>query len=202
MREYSRALLSKNLKFDHFTCEFYAPAGGSIGGLCAQQRLWDAIACSGDAFSQSAPFGFSWGPVDKVPPPSLATRHQNITLLIYRGDRLPSDDLRDTEEIVLQICKEEGLQQIIWISKLLSTSEENDKLDSIFAEGTRRYGKAEAGERGTVHWNGGQMMVTAVSNDQGLHRIFMASNGPRVDACSKEHGHSVSDHWMQSLQKD
>jgi hypothetical protein len=27
----------------------------------------------------------------------------------------------------------------------------------------------------------------------------MASNGPRLDACSKEHGHAVSDHWMQYL---
>jgi hypothetical protein len=155
--------------------------------------------CSAVAFDQSAPFGFSWGPIDKVPTPSLATRHANITLLIYRSDRLPSDELRDTEEIVLQICKEEGLQQIVWISKFLSDSDERNKLDSIFAEGNRRYGKAEAGERGTLRWNGGQTTVAAVSNDQGLHRIFMASNGPKIDACSQEHGHPVSDHWMQFL---
>jgi hypothetical protein len=157
------------------------------------------VNCSALALDQSAPFGFSWGPVDKVSTPSLATRHANITLLIYRRDRLPSDELRDTEEIVLQVCEKEGLQQIIWISKLLSASEEHDKLDSIFAESTRRYGKAEVGERGTVRWNGGQTTVAAVSNDQGLHRIFMASSGPRLDICSEEHGHPVSDHWMQFL---
>ena len=157
--------------------------------------------CSALALDQSAPFGFSWGPIDKIPTPSLATRHDNITLLIYRRDRLPSDRFRYAEEIVLQVCQKEGLQQIIWITKFLSDSEERTVLDSIFAEGDRRYGKAEAGERGTLRWNGGQTTVATVSNDQGLHRIFMASNGPRIDTCSEEHGHPVSDHWMQFLPK-
>jgi hypothetical protein len=154
---------------------------------------------SAAAFDQSAPFGFSWGPIDKVPTPSLATRHANITLLIYRRDRLPSDEIPDTEEIVLQVCKKEGLQQIIWISNFLSDSEEHAKLGSILEEATRRYGKAEVSEGGIIHWNRGQTMLAAVSNDQGLHRIFMASSGPRLDTCSEEHGHPVSDHWMQLL---
>jgi hypothetical protein len=153
---------------------------------------------SARAFDQSAPFGLSWGPVDKVPAPSLATRHDNITLLIYRGDRLPSGELRDTEEIVLQVCKEEGLQQVIWISRLLSTSEERDRLASVLAEGTRRFGAFEITERGMIQWNGGQIMVAAGSNNQG-HRIFMASSGPSIETCSKEHGHRISDHWMQFL---
>ena len=106
------------------------------------------LSFSANAFGQSAPFGFSWGPVDKVPTPSLATREDNITLLMYRRDRLPSDELRDTEEIVLEVCKKKGLQQIVWISQFLSASEEHDKLESILAEGTRRYGKAEIAERG------------------------------------------------------
>jgi hypothetical protein len=139
--------------------------------------------------------------VDRIPPPSLVTTHGNITLIIYRRDRLPPDELPRTEEIVLQICKNEGLQQIIWISKFLPDSEENTMLGNIFEEGDRRYGKAEVGERGTLRWNGGQTTVAAVSNDQGLHRIFMASNGPRLNTCSEEHGHPASDHWMQFLPK-
>jgi hypothetical protein len=43
-------------------------------------------------------------------------------------------------------------------------------------------------------------MLAAVSNDRGLHRIFMASNGPSLDTCSEDHGHPISDHWMQFLQ--
>ena len=44
---------------------------------------------SAGALDQSAPFGFSWGPVDKVPRPSLATRDENITRLTYFRDRFP-----------------------------------------------------------------------------------------------------------------
>jgi hypothetical protein len=164
--------------------------------------IWVSLSSfSAIAFDEPAPFGFAWGPIDKVPTPSLATRHENITLLIYNRDRLPSDELPGTEEIVLQICKNEGLQQIIWISKLLSTSEEHTMLQAILAEATSRYGKAEEGERGLVQWNGGQTMLAAVSNDQGLHRIFMARNGPRFETCSEEHGHPISDHWMQFVPK-
>ena len=159
------------------------------------------LSFSASAFDGAAPFGFSWGPLDKVPTPSVATRHANITLLIYRRDRLPSDELRDTEEIVLQVCEKEGLQQIIWISRFLSTAEEHNKLASIFAEGDRRYGKAEEGKNGIVQWNRGQTVLAAVSNNEGLHRIFMASNGPRLDTCSEEHGHPVSDHWTHFLPK-
>jgi hypothetical protein len=56
------------------------------------------LSFSATAFNESAPFGFSWGPVDKIPTPSLATMHDNITLLIYRPDRLPSDEFPRTEE--------------------------------------------------------------------------------------------------------
>jgi hypothetical protein len=152
---------------------------------------------SARALDLSAPFGLSWG-LDKLPSPSSATKHANIMVLVYRGDRLPSGELRDTEEIVLQVCEKEGLQQVIWISRLLSTSEERDRLESILAEGTRRNGAFEITEQGRVQWNGGQTVVAAGSNNQG-HRIFMASSGPRIDSCSKQHGHQISDHWMQFL---
>jgi hypothetical protein len=74
-------------------------------------------------------------------------------------------------------------------------------LENIFKEGDRRYGKAEAGERETLRWNGGQTTVAAVSNDEGLHRVFIASNGPTIETCSTDHGHPISDHWMQLLGK-
>jgi hypothetical protein len=159
------------------------------------------LSFSASAFDEPAPFGFSWGPLDKIPTPSLATRHANITLLVYRRDRLPSEELPGAEEIVLQVCKNEGLQQIIWISKLLSASEEHTILEAILADATSRYGKAEEDEQGVIHWNAGQTMLAAVSNDQGLHRIFMASNGPRLHTCSEDHGHPISEHWMQFLPK-
>src|SRR6516225_2023319 len=57
---------------------------------------------SAGALDQSAPFGLSWGPVNKVPRPSLATRDENITRLTYFRDRLPPN-FRETEEIVLEV---------------------------------------------------------------------------------------------------
>jgi hypothetical protein len=111
------------------------------------------LSATASALDQSAPFGFSWGSADKVPTPSLASREENVTLLMYRRDRLPGDELRDTEEIVLEICKKEGLQQIVWISGLLSAFEQRDKLDAIVAEGNRRYGQTTSNSYGE-YWAG------------------------------------------------
>jgi hypothetical protein len=155
---------------------------------------------SAGAFGQSAPFGLSWGPVDNVPRPSFATREDNVTLLMYRGDQIPKD-ARDAEEIVLEVCKNEGLQQIIWISRFLSNSEAHDKMESILAEGIRRYGEAEILKQGIIYWVAGQTFAARKSFGPGLHRILMASAGPGFNTCSEEHksmtGHPLNDHWMR-----
>jgi hypothetical protein len=164
------------------------------------------LTATASALDQSAPFGFLWGPVDKVPTPSLASREENVTLLMYRHDRLPSDELRDTDEIVLEICKKEGLQQIVWTSRLLSALEQRDKLDAVVAEGNERYGQAELEARGIIHWNAGRTSALTVSDDLGPRRTVMVSTGPGLDACSQEHesltGHPVSDHWMRFLSNE
>ena len=64
------------------------------------------LSLSADAADDPAPFGFSWGPVGNVPVPSIARREDNVTQLIYYRDRLPSDELPDTDEIVLEVCKD------------------------------------------------------------------------------------------------
>jgi hypothetical protein len=156
------------------------------------------LTVSAGAFDQSAPFGLSWGPVVNVPRPSLATREDNVTLLVYRGDRIPNE-ARDAEEIVLGVCKNEGLQQIVWISRFFSGSELNDKLEAVLAEGTRRYGKAETSEQGIISWNAGRTFAATKSFGRGLNRILMASAGPGFDTCCEEHksmtGHPLNDHW-------
>ena len=158
------------------------------------------LSFSSGALDKSAPFGFSWGPVDTVPAPSLASRESNITPLTYYRDRLPPNELRDTEKIVLEVCKTEGLQQIVWISRILSASEEHDKIKSILAEGTRRYGKAAITERGIIQWNAGRTMTTTIPNRQGLRRVVMVSTGPGFETCSEEHksitGHTLDNYWM------
>jgi hypothetical protein len=161
---------------------------------------------SPNAHGQAAPFGFSWGPVDKVPRPSDAVREGNVTRLVYRRERLPPTELRDTEEIILEVCKIEGLQQIIWLSRVLSATEMQDKFEAILADGMRRYGNAEIMERGVINWSAGGTLMARISNDQGLLRLLMVSIGPRLNSCSEDHklltGHPLSDHWMRYLQTD
>jgi hypothetical protein len=70
-------------------------------------------------FDGPAPFGLAWGPLKKIPRPSLALKDVNVTVLLYRRDRLPSPELPDTEVILLDVCKKEGLQQISWASRPL-----------------------------------------------------------------------------------
>lgn len=157
---------------------------------------------SAGAFAQSAPFGLSWGPVENIPRPSFATREGNVTLLMYRGDHIPSE-ARDAEEIVLEVCKNEGLQQIVWVSRFLSDSEAHEKFEAVLAEGIRRYGKAEISEQGNIYWSAGRTFVARKSFGPGLYRIIMASTGPGFDTCSEEHmsmtGHPMNDHWMRFL---
>src|SRR5262245_11312285 len=140
---------------------------------------------SAAAFDQTAPFGLSWGPVDKVPRPSAAAREGNVTVLFYRNDRLP--DVRDTEEVFLEVCRNEGLQEVVWISRFFSDAEERESFESIVSEGNRRYGSTETRERGITSWGGGQVQVARISLGPGHNRIIMVSSGPQLSSCSDEH---------------
>jgi hypothetical protein len=61
-------------------------------------------------FDGSAPFGLAWGSLDKIPRPSLALKDVNVTVL--QSTRTAPSELTDTEVILLDVCKKEGLQQI------------------------------------------------------------------------------------------
>lgn len=152
--------------------------------------------------AQEAPFGFSWGPVDRIPRPSLVRREENITLLMYQNERLPAN-LTDTEEIVLEVCQKEGLQQVAWVSRLFSDTDARDRYAAILAEGMRRYGEAERIENGILFWKFGRTMMVEKAMGAGEWRIIMVSYGPELDACSDHHkaltGHTLSDHWKRFL---
>ena len=160
-----------------------------------------AVTGSAGAFGE-APYGLSWGPLTSIPKPSLANREDNVTLLMYRNDRLPSGAV-DTEELVLEVCEKEGLQQIVWISRLFSDAEFDDKLQAILREGNRRYGIPETRDRGVIAWNSGRFLMLRTRADPGMQRIIMVSHGPEFDACSIEHerlsGHSIDNHWIRFL---
>lgn len=151
---------------------------------------------------QEVPYGLSWGPVDNVPLPSLAVREENIDILLYRRERLPSG-LRDTEEVILEICKNEGLQQIVWIGQPLTDSEARIKKEIIVSEGVRRYGSPKTGARGIIEWLVSRTAMLESPVSPGVRRIIMVSYGPDLVSCSDQHkiltGHTVKDHWLRFL---
>ncbi len=57
------------------------------------------------ALDGPAPFGFAWGPLDRIPTPSFPLKDTNVTVLLYRRDRLQSKEMPDTEVILLDVCK-------------------------------------------------------------------------------------------------
>jgi hypothetical protein len=79
--------------------------------------------------AQEAPFGFHW--VDhSLPKSSEMLQEKNITALLYRRDTIP-EHIRDAEEIILKVCDQESLQQVIWVSRL-STGQADSGCCRIF----------------------------------------------------------------------
>ena len=155
------------------------------------------------AFEQSAPFGFAWGPLDKIPKPSLALKDANVTVLLYRRDRLQSNEMPDTEVILLDVCRKEGLQQISWASKALSANEATAKFVQVVTETVQKYGESEPTPEGALAWGNGRIEALSVSEPDGMHRILMVSRGPDFDACSAEHDlasdQSLRTRWLRKV---
>jgi hypothetical protein len=155
-------------------------------------------------FDESAPFGLAWGPLEKIPRPSLALKDVNVTVLLYRRERLPSDEIPDTEVILLDVCKEEGLQQISWASRPLSTDEALSKFMRILAVGGQRYGESKPTSGGALGWENGRIEALIVSELDGTRRILMVSRGPDFDACSAKHDRasdqSLRTRWLRRLE--
>jgi hypothetical protein len=189
---------------------------GVIGSLEKFKMRWLALtlsvtmfAAAGTVFAATgfdgpAPFGLAWGPLEKIPRPSLALKDVNVTVLLYRRDRLPSPELPDTEVILLDVCKKEGLQQISWASRPLSTDEAASKFMRVLAVGGQRYGESEPTSGGALGWENGRIEALSVSELDGTHRILMVSRGPDFDACSAEHDRasdqSLRTQWLRRLE--
>lgn len=139
------------------------------------------------ALDDGAPFGFVWGPLDKIPRPSLALKDANVTLLLYRPDRLQGIEMPDTEVVSLDVCRSEGLQQVSWASRPLSSNDAATKFAQVVAIGVRRYGESKPTTDGGLMWQNGRVEVMSISQPEGKHRILMVSRGPEFDPCAAEH---------------
>ncbi len=153
--------------------------------------LW--IGCLQGTTAQEAPFGLEWGPVTTVPRPSKVDREANITALVYFQGRAPASG-PDTEEVVLEVCQDEGLQQVVWLSRPLSEADLPSRYEAIYREGVRRHGQpiGEAAP-GMVVWPGGRTLLAVRRDASGERRLAMVSRGDRYAACSAAHA-SVTGH--------
>jgi hypothetical protein len=141
------------------------------------------------ASAQEAPFGFHWGDrLASLPKATKILREKNITALLYKRENVPAV-FPDTEEITLKVCDAEGLQQILWVSRLLSGEDARRQFASTYAEGVRRYGEAEEGDpgNGTASWSKARVTMFAKLAEPGFYRIFMIQDGPAFQACAKTH---------------
>jgi hypothetical protein len=113
------------------------------------------LACMNNAVAadaDKAPFGLSWGPVTSVPRPSMADREGNVTALFYFDGQAPASG-PDTQQVVLEVCRDEGLQQVIWVSQPFPEAELAAKYAPIYREGVRRHGEPLKDPRpDTVLW--------------------------------------------------
>lgn len=139
------------------------------------------------ASAQEAPFGFRWGDrLASLPKATEILRVKNITVLLYKRENL-SAVFRDTEEITLKICDAEGLQQTIWVGRLLSGEDAGRNFQSAYAEGVRRYGEADGGnpENGTASWTTARVTMFAKLVEPGFYRISMVHDGPAFQTCAQ-----------------
>lgn len=150
------------------------------------------------AQAAEAPFGLSWGPVTTVPKPFMADREANITALFYFHGQPPASG-PDTQQVVLEICRDEGLQQVIWVSRDFPEAELSARYEPIYQEGVRRHGEpVKDGRPETVVWSGGHTLLAVRSVDGGRKRLIMIATGDQYEKCSAAHeagaGHPATVH--------
>ena len=119
--------------------------------------------------------------------PSALRKDANVTVLFYRRDRIPSNEMPDTELVQLDVCMREGLQQISWASRALSETEMTARFAQTVALGVQKYGESKPTPEGTLAWKNGRIETLSVSEPDGKHRILMVSRGLEFDRCSAEH---------------
>lgn len=146
--------------------------------------------------AQDAPLGFSWGHVDQIPKPWRASREANITTLFYDHTSSVAAGA-DTDQVIVEICQSEGLQEVIWISRKLSGDELQRKFALMHQEGVSRYGEPNLLSMPmTESWKDGRVFL---GTSDGQQRLVMFVRGALFDHCSAEHrvqsGHRAEQHF-------
>ncbi|GJD47210.1 hypothetical protein AFCDBAGC_5096 [Methylobacterium cerastii] len=133
------------------------------------------------------PFGLAWGPVDRIDTPSMVDREANLTGLYYLHDR-PLASGPDTVEVMLVVCREEGLQQVVWVGRPLADEAHLIARDAVRREGGCIYGEPRPGPL-TDRSNGlpDEPYWRTRAMPDGTRGLVMSASGPDYAACSESH---------------
>ena len=158
------------------------------------------------AEAPEAPFGLAWGPVATVPRPFKVDREANLTGLYYPAGWGPATG-PETAEVVLVVCRDEGLQQMVWVGVPLSGEELARTRRAIHDEGVRRYGEPGPGPSADSElWSGGRALLVSRRTADGRGQLVMTAFGPGYAACSKAHraatGHPAGAHLADLIGVD
>jgi hypothetical protein len=150
-----------------------------------------------------APFGLAWASKTDMPKPTLMDQEANITAMIYFYGHPPAIGV-DTQEVVLDVCRDEGLQRVVWVSRILSVPERTDLYEQLLTEGVRRHGASRPGPYPrSVIWSTGVLLGVRETPGRG-EQIVMVSEGDEFSRCSSRHreeaGHSAVNHVAELFQ--
>jgi len=136
----------------------------------------------------------------------MVDREANVTALTYLRDRALALGA-DTDRVILEVCRDEGLQEVIWLSRPLSEEELPARYEAILREGVRRHGppRSEA-HSDIVAWPKGRTLLAIGKPGPGGRRLVMLSRGDRFEACSQVHasatGHPATIHAGRLIDED
>lgn len=172
----------------------WKPAAAAILTILANLSASHA----GDAGADEGPLGFKWGPVSEVPRPFKVDREANLTALYYPQGWGPATGA-GTAQVVLVVCRDEGLQQVVWVGVPLTAELLAKARRTIHDEGVRRYGEPGPGPLPDSEiWPGGRALLASRLGPDGLRELVMTGFGPRYAACSEAHrvatGHPAGAH--------
>ncbi|MBY0250989.1 threonyl-trna synthetase [Methylobacterium radiotolerans] len=168
----------------------------AMASLAAFATISASPAVGGDG--GDAPFELSWGPVDAVPHPLKVDREANLTALHYPHGWPPALGA-GTAEVVLVVCRDEGLQQVVWVGLPMSGEVLARTRRAIHDEGVRRYGEPGPGPLADSElWPGGRALLASREVTDGRRELVMTAFGPGYPACSAAHrdatGHPAGAH--------
>lgn len=164
------------------------------------------LAATCTARSGEAPFGLAWGPVAEVPRPLKVDQEANLTALYYPRGWQPATGA-GTAEVVLIVCRDEGLQQVVWVGVPLSGEALKRARQTIHDEGVRRYGEPGPGPLADSElWPGGQALLASREAADGRRQLVMSAFGPGYADCSEAHrvatGHPAGAHVADLIGAD